>query len=412
LIYRFEKMSEQVQQKQAGKFQVASAATPDCGRLFPETELVSQSTLDDISASRIKQPNEQSNSEISGAQMQTSKAPCAASTTVSVVVPCFNEERFIGKVLENLAQQYDGEKYEIIVVDGMSTDRTREVVAEFATRKASDVRVRLIDNPARNIPVALNTGIKEARGEIIVRMDAHSVPSINYVRRCVELLNEQEAAVVGMPWRIRPGEESCVARAVALAVSHPFGIGDAKYRSPNIHGAQFVDTVPFGVFRKSLWQELGGFNENLLANEDYDFNYRVRERGGRILLDASEHCDYFARSTMTELAKQNFRYGSWKAQMVKLHPRSIKLRQLVAPVFVAALVVLATLSLWWMPALWLLSAIVALYTSLAILCAVQLARRSGEGFDLKLVAAISLAFFVIHSFWGSGFLSGLTRTPR
>ncbi|MGI8655330.1 MAG: glycosyltransferase family 2 protein [Pyrinomonadaceae bacterium] len=404
-------MSERVQQKSACKFQVASAAVPNRDRLFHERELASQSTFDDSSAASNEQPREFGNSETSGTQMQAGEASCAAAT-VSVIIPCFNEERFIGKVLENLARQYDGEKYEIIVVDGMSTDRTREVVAEFAAQRAKDVRVRLIDNPARNIPVALNTGIKEARGEIIVRMDAHSVPSINYVRRCVELINGQDAAVVGMPWCIRPGAESRAARAVALAVSHPFGIGDAKYRSPKSHVAQFVDTVPFGVFRKSLWQELGGFNEKLLANEDYDFNYRVRERGGRILLDASEHCEYFARATMAELAKQYFRYGSWKAQMVKLHPRSIKLRQLVAPVFVATLVLLAALSLWWMPALWLLAAVIMLYTSLAILCAVQLARARGEGFDLKLVAAISLAFFVIHSFWGSGFLSGLMRTPR
>lgn len=338
-------------------------------------------------------------------------SPSLSSCVVSIVIPCLNEERFIGKVLENLARQYDAGKYEIIVVDGMSTDSTRAIVGEFA-RQHESIPVRLIDNPARNIPVALNTGISAARGEIIVRMDAHSVPSENYVRRCVELINEPNNSIVGMPWRISAGADTSEARAIALAVSHPFGIGDAKYRAPNFSGAQFVDTVPFGVFRKTLWQKLGGFNEALLANEDYDFNYRVREQGGRILLDASEHCAYFARATMSELGKQNFRYGSWKAQMVKLHPRSIKLRQLVAPAFVSSIILFGALGIWSPHARLVLLCIIAAYAFLSITCAVQLARRNEQGFDWKLVPLISLAFFVIHVFWGSGFLLGLMRTPR
>jgi len=216
---------------------------------------------------------------------------------VSIVIPCFNEERFIFKVLENLAGQYQPGRSEIIVVDGRSTDGTRERVAEFK-RAYPNLPVRLVDNPARNIPAGVNLGIEEARGDVIVRMDAHSLPSANYVRRCVEQLGggaagegEEEVAVVGMPWRIQPGAETRAARAIALAVAHPFGIGDAKYRMPERAGAaaEFVDTVPFGVFRKSLWREVGGFNERLLANEDYDFHYRIRERGGRILLDTSGH---------------------------------------------------------------------------------------------------------------------------
>ena len=127
-----------------------------------------------------------------------------AVASVSVVIPCFNEERFIGKVLEKLAGQYEHGRYEIVVVDGMSMDGTRGVIAGFAARN-DGLRVRVVDNPARNIPAALNLGIKNARGDIIVRMDAHSVPSANYVRRCVELLSGGKASVVGMPWRIMPG---------------------------------------------------------------------------------------------------------------------------------------------------------------------------------------------------------------
>ncbi|HYE66072.1 MAG TPA: glycosyltransferase family 2 protein [Pyrinomonadaceae bacterium] len=326
--------------------------------------------------------------------------------SVSVVIPCFNEERFIGRVLENLACQYDHERYEIIVVDGMSTDDTRKVIQEFMGRHRS-LRVRVVDNPARNIPTALNLGIRHARGEIIVRMDAHSIPSANYVRRCVELLSGN-VSVVGMPCHTQPGDDSAVARAISLAVTHPFGVGDAKYRLAN-SSAQFVDTVPFGAFRKNLWEELGGFNEQLLTNEDYDFNYRVRSSGGLILMDASAHSDYFARSRMRDLAAQYFRYGRWKAQMVKLHPRSIRWRQLVAPAFIASIVLFVALSFWHPLALWALLLILGAYASLAILFALQLSRRS---FDFRLVALIPLAFLIIHGAWGSSFLLGLVRSPR
>jgi succinoglycan biosynthesis protein ExoA len=339
---------------------------------------------------------------------------------VSIVIPCYNEERYIYKVLENLAGQYQPARSEFIVVDGRSTDQTRERVAEFKQSYPS-LRVRLVDNPARSIPAGVNLGIGEARGDIIVRMDAHAIPSANYVRRCVEQLGSGGAqgedaaatatavAVVGMPVRIQPGAETRAARAIALAVAHPFGIGDAKYRMPDLTVAEFVDTVPFGVFRKSLWQEVGGFNEALLANEDYDFHYRIRTRGGRILLDPSGHTLYFARPTIKELARQYFRYGTWKAQMVKLHPRSLRPRQLVAPAFVASLVSTALVGFWWRPAWWLLLLALLPYALLSLVCAFQLARR---GRDMRLLPLIAVVFSVLHVTWGSGFWLGLVRAPR
>lgn len=326
--------------------------------------------------------------------------------SVSVVIPCFNEERFIRKVLKNLVTQYPHESYEIIVVDGISTDDTRKAIGDFVSGHPN-VPVRIVENPARNIPTALNLGIREARGEIIVRMDAHSIPSPEYVRRCVHLLSEDKASVVGMPWHIKPGAESLMARAIALGVSHPFGIGDAKYRLTNAP-AQLVDTVPFGAFKKSLWEELGGFNELLLTNEDYDFNYRVRKRKGLVLLDNGAHCDYFARPSLRQLADQYLRYGSWKAQMIKWHPASIKLRHLVAPAFVAYILLTLVVGFFWRPALVMLLAVLVLYSLIAFIFALKLAR--GER-DLRLAFLIPIVFFVIHSVWGGSFLLGLVRSP-
>ena len=323
---------------------------------------------------------------------------------VSIVIPCFNEERFIGQVIERLASQYDDEHFEIVVVDGGSTDGTRAVVADYAARHPR-VSVRLVDNPARHIPVALNLGIASARGEIIARMDAHSLPSENYVRRCVELLQTGEGEVVGMPWQIQAGADTATARAVALAVAHPFGIGDAQYRLAQTGAPRAVDTVPFGVFRKSLWQKLGGFNEKLLANEDYDFNYRVRLSGGRVVLDTLAHSVYFARATFDDLVRQYFRYGRWKAQMLKLHPRSMRLRHAVAPAFVASLAVLLLATPWLSAARWLLLVAAITYLLPAVAFAVTLSRKARGG--VGVAARIVAAFFMIHCAWGAGFWRGL-----
>jgi len=329
--------------------------------------------------------------------------------TVSVVIPCYNEERFIGKALEQLAGQFETDRYEIVVVDGLSNDRTRVVIDEFKTRYPN-LAVSVVDNPARNIPTALNLGVAAAKGTIIARMDAHAVPSDGYVRRCVEVLRSGIDGVVGMPCRVRAGADTLVAKAIAAAVSHPFGIGDAKYRLGSGGPPQeSVDTVAFACFRKSLWEELGGFNEELLTNEDYDFNYRVRQSGHEVILDRAGHCDYFARSTLKGLASQYWRYGGWKARMLRLHPRSIKLRHLVAPVFVVSLFVLFVLSFFSTWARIALGLEVGLYVAAALVFAGQVSFTTKGGFGI--FPLMPLVFFTIHFSWGASFLVGLIREP-
>ncbi len=330
--------------------------------------------------------------------------------SVSVVIPCYNEANFIGKVLENLADQYESDRYEIIVVDGRSEDRTRDKIQAFKLSRP-ELSIVLVDNPARKIPIALNLGIAAAHGEIIARMDAHAVPSDGYVRRCVEVLSQEAVGVVGMPCHVLPASDTLLARAIAGAVSHPFGIGDAKYRLRE-GGAMFesVDTVAFACFRKSLWQELGGYNESLSTNEDYDFNFRVRLAGRDVILDRSGHCDYFARSTLQGLATQYRRYGGWKARMIRLHPRSMKPRHSVAPVFVLSLVSLTVLSFFSSLALLLLSFEVCLYLLLALVCGWQIMQRSKAGPGMLLI--MPLIFLTIHLTWGFSFLLGLVRQPR
>jgi len=332
--------------------------------------------------------------------------------SVSVIIPCYNEERFIGKALANLAEQYWLENYEIIVVDGMSDDGTREVVEAFQ-QTHPDLSLRLLDNPERSIPHALNRGIAAAHGEIIARMDAHAAPSTGYIRRCVQVLGEGNAAVVGMPCRVRPGADTSMARAIAMAVSHSFGIGDAKYRLGSeleeSDAQEEVDTVAFACFRKSLWSELNGFDEDLLTNEDYDFNYRTRARGGRVVLDRLAHCDYFARPTLAKLASQYFRYGAWKARMISRQPTSIKLRHVVAPAFVASLTLL-TIGGFWRGIAWQMLALeLATYVMAAVFFGFRAVRNNRA--SASLVLLMPLAFLTIHFSWGTSFLWGLF-TPK
>jgi cellulose synthase/poly-beta-1,6-N-acetylglucosamine synthase-like glycosyltransferase len=328
---------------------------------------------------------------------------------VSVVIPCYNEERFIGKALEQLADQFPPHLYEIIVVDGNSTDQTRSIIGVFQERHR-ELTVAIVDNPARNIPTALNLGISAARGTIIARMDAHAVPCDGYIQRCVEVLETTtNAGAVGMPCVVKPGSGTKMARAIAAAVSHPFGIGDAKYRLVSGGSQQeSVDTVAFACFKKSLWSELGGFNESLLTNEDYEFNYRIRQSGRPVILDRGGYCEYFARTTLSALAAQYWRYGGWKAQMLRLRPQSIKLRHAVAPLFVLSLLGLGIAGLAWAPARWLLLLEVSAYLLGAVVAGCHALSRDSR---IGQVFLMPIVFATIHLTWGLSFLRQMLR-PR
>ena len=327
--------------------------------------------------------------------------------TVSVVIPCYNEERFIGNALEQLARQFDSDRYEIIVVDGLSEDNSRAVVEDFRQRRP-EVSVSLVENPARHIPTALNLGVAAAKGSVIARMDAHAAPSEGYIRRCVEVLQSRDAGVVGMPCKVRAGSDTVVARTIAAAVSHPFGIGDAKYRLGADGPLQeSVDTVAFACFTKLLWEQLGGFNESLLTNEDYDFNYRVRASGREVILDRSGHCDYFARTSFKGLASQYIRYGGWKSRMLRLHPRSVKLRHLVAPCFVLSVLLLVLIGMVWPPGFLVLAAELGLYLLIALACSFKIAWANRGGIGMFVL--LPIAFLTIHVSWGASFLIGLFR---
>ncbi len=314
---------------------------------------------------------------------------------VSVVVPCLNEEANLGGLLEAMLRQ-DYPVLEVIVVDTGSKDGTIKILEKFQEQHPGFPLSWLIW-PSGNIPDALNAGVSTATGDIIVRLDAHSCPGDSYVRLSVETLNETGAGVTGGVWAIAPGGAGAVARAITAAVSHPLGAGDAAYRI-GVHGAgrKSVDTVPFGCYLRETWEKAGGYNEKLLTNEDYEFNYRVRLGGQKVILDPRIKCTYVARATLKELAVQYFRYGWWKAQMLRQHPRSIRPRQAIPVAFVVSLIVLALAAAFSGLARWALAIEAGVYL-LALLGA---AVRIGN-------LIVPAAFATIHFSWGTGMLTNL-----
>jgi len=322
---------------------------------------------------------------------------------VSILVPTLDEERSIAECLEAIAaQDWPRDRFEVLVVLGPCRDRTREIVVERAHR---DERLRLLDNPSGRVARALNLGIDAARGEIVVRIDAHTLPEPDYLRRSVEALSETGASVVGGPMTGRG--TTPVGRAMALAMSHPFGVGTARFRFARRR--EEVDTVYLGAFPRELFATVGGFNEALVRNQDYEMNWRIREAGGRVVVDPRIRSTYVTRSTLGAVWRQYRDYGFWKARMLRLHPRSLQARQIVAPLFVLALGTSAAAGLaaavGLAPRLALAPflLVVACYLVVDAVVAGTLAARRGW----RLLGPLLIVFPALHLAWGSGFLAGL-----
>ncbi|MCK6582078.1 MAG: glycosyltransferase family 2 protein [Anaerolineales bacterium] len=324
--------------------------------------------------------------------------------TVSIIIPCYNEQATIRKLLAALRlQTYPLDKMEVVISDGLSTDETLDVIGSFQ-KQHTDLSVRVVENKARSIPSGVNQAIRESRGEIIVRLDAHSMPIPEYVERCVAAHQSGKGNNVGGVWEIRPGAETWIAESISFAAAHPLGVGDAMYRLNAKAGA--VDTVPFGSFRRELVQRIGAFDETLLANEDYEFNTRVRESGGVVWLDPSIRSVYFSRDTIGRLAAQYWRYGFWKFRMLKRYPRTLRWRQALPPAFVFVLIALIVLSLCFATARLLFVLQFSIYFLILGLAGLRLAIKTRKGFHLW---GLPLAIATMHMTWGAGFLwSGIT----
>ncbi len=313
---------------------------------------------------------------------------------VTVVVPMLNEERYIGPCLESLANgDYPAESMEVLVIDGGSTDRSIAIVEGWTERLPG---IRVINNPARIQSAAMNIAIKEAVGEYLVRLDAHSTYRPNHVTACIENLMAGRADNVGgVQW---PMGASGVQKAIALTLRSPFSMGPSTHRHSS--SPQYGESVYLGAWKTETLRQIGGFDESLLVAEDYELNIRLRESGKRVLVLPELACAYSVRSSMPALAKQYFRYGLWKTRILRRYPKSLRLRHTAPGLLLLGLVG----SLIILPFSWQIAVILPLvYAAFLLLATLTLAWS-----EHSLMAVSSLAVFpVIHLSYGIGFLWGI-----
>lgn len=317
---------------------------------------------------------------------------------VTVIMPVRNEEHFIERSLDTLLRQtYPKNRFEVIIADGMSEDRTRDLINGSAAK--ASMRVLVLDNPKQIAPTALNIALSKARGDFVVRIDGHCEIDPDYISNCVELLQSGKADGVGGP--IETIGSDARSRAIALAMSSKFGVGGSAFRTIDDR-EMYTDTVAFPGYSKEIINKAGPFNEELVRNQDDEYNYRIRKLGGRILLSPKLRSRYYSRSTYRSLWRQYFQYGYWKVRVLQLHPRQMRIRQFVPLAFVCSFIVLLALSFVSGTARTVFTAFVGIYLAVGLIASIGLA-----GWNVKAVILIILSYFVLHFSYGLGFLTGL-----
>jgi glycosyltransferase involved in cell wall biosynthesis/predicted ATP-grasp superfamily ATP-dependent carboligase len=322
--------------------------------------------------------------------------------TVSIIIPCRNEERHMARCLESiLASDYPPDRLEVLVVDGMSTDRTREIIARYV---ALHPRIRLFDNPEQSAPAALNIGLRAATGDIIMRMDAHVFYPPSYITRLVSGLEETGADNVGGVIHTLPADDTPMSRAIALGMSHPFGVGNSYFRIGST-ACRWVDTVPFGCYRREVFERIGLFDEELIRNQDDELNFRLIKHGGRILLMPSVVAEYYARSSLRHVARMFYQYGYFKPLVAQKVGRIMTVRQLIPALLVVSLVGAGGLAVWWPTMRILFAGILGSYATGVVLCAARAAWQRG----VRCGTLLAAVFPVMHFSYGFGFLERITE---
>ena len=311
--------------------------------------------------------------------------------SVSIICPTYNEEPFIDSCIQSvLAQDIPFDQWELLIVDGGSTDQTRKLIEPYQKQYPN---IRLLDNPKRTVPYAMNIGIRAAKGEYICRIDAHADYPMNYISTLLGYINSLSDAVnVGAACITRPRSESNKARAIAAVLSDKFGVGGSAFRL-GVSKVTETDTVPFGFFRREVFERVGLYDERLTRNQDIELNKRIKQYGGKIYLVPDVTCTYYARDTYSALAHNNYANGKWNILTVYYTKsfRSLGLRHFIPLLFVISLITGVTI-----PIYLLLMSVIALRLSIQK--------------DL-LFGYVLWAYVVLHISYGVGSLVGLLQLP-
>lgn len=333
---------------------------------------------------------------------------------VSLLLPIRNEAAYIERCLRAiLSQDYPGEM-EILIADGMSTDGTRQKIHQLsiqpstlALSKVEGFNLQLIDNPGKIVPTGLNIALRHAKGEIIIRVDGHCIIAPDYVRKCVEHIQNDGVDGVGGP--MESIGETQMAQAIAIGMSSPFGVGNSAFRTTS-GKSMLADTVPFPAYTRQIIERAGFYDEELVRNQDDEYNYRIRELVGKIMLADDVRSTYFSRTSLKGLWRQYFQYGFWKVRVLQKHPLQMSLRQFVPPLFVLSLLASALLALSsaffppfssfifsFIPVIYLLANL------FASLWTVSKKKLHPSSFILPVI------FAILHLSYGLGFLAGLFK---
>jgi len=319
---------------------------------------------------------------------------------VTIILPVRNEGNYIRATLDGvLAQDYPVEQMKILIADGMSTDNTRKIINDYQLKHTNII---LLDNPGRIVPTGMNIALKQAQGDIIIRVDGHCIIAPDYVRKCVEHLENDEVDGVGGP--METIGENKLSETIAIAMSSPFGVGNSAFRTTS-GKTMLADTVPFPAYTRSIIQKAGLYDEELVRNQDDEYNYRIRELGGRLLLAEDVRSKYYSRGSLNKLWKQYLQYGFYKVRVLQKHPRQMSLRQFVPPLFVLGLLAALFLTLitkWG----WITLALITVSYMLANLTA-SIITSAKKGW--RHLWRLPGVFAIIHISYGAGFLAGLLK---
>lgn len=314
---------------------------------------------------------------------------------VSVIIPVRNEEKNIGICIESIINQdYPNNQLEIIFIDGNSEDETKKLINKYVKKYPN--YIYLFDNPRKIVPCAMNIGIKKSTGDYIIRLDAHSKYPNNYITECINTMENIEADNVG--GLVKTLGKGVVGNAFAKVLSTKFGVGNSAFRTNAKSG--YVDTVPFGAYKKDTFIKYGYYDERLKRNQDYELNYRIRKNGGRIYLNSNISLTYFCRNSFSSIASQSYENGKWNIITSKLCPGSMSIRHFVPFVFVLSLILLPLFGLFNSFFYLLLLFELILYFSISIIIAMRDSKSLSEFFT------IILLFSLLHLSYGFGTFMG------
>ena len=320
---------------------------------------------------------------------------------ISVIIPCRDEEKYIGKCLDSIIkQEYPINNLEVFVVDGMSQDGTKRIIINYIQEYPF---IKLLNNPDKITPAAMNIGIKKASGNFILILGAHSMIDKKFIKKNYQSLKNNCVDCVGGIGIAVPTSNSLVSKSISIVTSHPFGVGNAYFRI-GIKKTKYVDTVPFGCYRREVFEKIGFFDEDLVRNQDDEFNLRLIKNGGKILLVPDIISYYYARDSMYKLWKMYFQYGYFKPLVVKKVGGILTWRQIVPTTFIGSLILLLLLSFCSKFFLWLFLFILGLYTivNFALSLIISIKKK-----NLKLLPFLITSFITLHFSYGFGYLKGI-----